>query len=141
MHAFMNRKIGAGAGRKGFSFLEIMLVVVILGVMLAVVGPNLVDRGKGGRISATKQQKSNVETALRMYEAAIGSFPTTDQGLRALVDRPSEVPESDWSIFMEKMPLDAWKREFLYRCPPEEGRFYDLVSAGPDGQFGTEDDI
>jgi general secretion pathway protein G len=134
----ISRKTRAG---RGFSFLEIMLVVLIIGIMLAVIGPNLVGKSKTARINATKQQMESLKTALGLYETSIGDFPTTDQGLKALVERPQGVPEEDWSLFMSDLPNDAWGTAFQYSYPGERGRFYDLVSAGPDRQFGTDDDI
>ncbi|MFP4380545.1 MAG: type II secretion system major pseudopilin GspG [Candidatus Sumerlaeia bacterium] len=140
MNILRKNKLGRKS-RLGFSFLEIMLVVVILGIMLAVVGPNLVGKSQKAKISATKQQIANFATALQMYEAAIGEFPSTDQGLNALVEKPSDVSEDDWSEFMLEIPKDSWGQEYQYTYPGEHGRYYDLISAGPDKQFGTEDDI
>lgn len=87
---------------------------------------------------------SVIKTALGNYEVNIGSFPTTAQGLQALVNCPSDVSKKDWvnEKYMETIPTDIWRTEFQYACPSKTpGRDYDLISAGPDKKFGTEDDI
>lgn len=128
----------------GFTFLEIMLVVLIIGIMVAVVGPNLVGRTTGARIAATKQQMESIETALKMYEAEVGDFPSSEEGLAALLRRPQDVHEDMWNgpyLSDRELPKDAWKRSFEYASPGENDEPFTLASAGKDGRFGTEDDI
>lgn len=129
--------------RSGFTFMEIMLVVVIIGVLLALVGPSLVGRGEEARTTATRQQMKSIQAALTMYEIRLGMFPTTEQGLEALVRCPSDVDKEMWGdrSFMDRVPRDAWKRKFVYKSPGEHNADYDLLSLGRDGQEGTEDDI
>ena len=126
---------------RGFTFLEIMLVVVIIGIMVAIVGPRLVGKTEKAKVAATKQQMSSIKTSLQMYEMQTGDFPTSDQGLEALVNKPSGVSEDVWEPVMDEMPRDSWNQEFIYRYPGEHGRDYDLISKGADGREGTEDDI
>src|SRR5512133_1315261 len=95
-------------GRRGFSFLEIMMVVMIIGILVAVVGPKLLGKTEKARIQATKLQLKNVKTALNDFEMTVGSLPTTDQGLDALVHRPSDLPEDQWEQKMDELPKDAW---------------------------------
>jgi len=137
------RLMRPGAPPTAFTFLEIMFVVLIIGIMVAIVTPNLVGKKRKAQIATTKQQMDGLKTALQMYEMTHGEFPTTEQGLDALINRPSEVAEEDWEpcLDADAVPSDAWKNEFAYRCPGEHGRYYDLVSPGPDGEEGTEDDI
>ena len=75
--------------------------------------------------------------------ADVGAFPTTDQGVEALISRPSDVSEEVWQEdgYMEVLPLDAWGRPFAYKYPGERGKYYDLFSVGKDGRGGTDDDI
>lgn len=130
-----------GFSRGGFSFLEIMVVVVIIGLLAAIVMPRMAGRLTDAKVRMTRGQIAAVETALGDYELTIGDFPTSEQGLKALVVRPAGVPEEDWPQFMKQLPLDKWQRPFLYRCPGEDGRDYDIVSFGKDGVEGTDDDI
>lgn len=127
--------------RSGFTFLEIMLVVAIIGILAAIVGPRLVGKSQQAKVSATKSAMGAVKTALQAYEIKAGSFPTTGEGLKALVQRPSSVPEEDWEKQMDKMPKDAWGEEFVYAYPSNHGMDFDLSSKGPDRQEGTADDI
>lgn len=129
------------AGRKAFTFLELMLVVAILGILVAIAAPRLVGKAKKAKMKATKVTMGGVTTALNLYEQDHGDFPTTEQGLQALVTRPSDVDEQTWEKRMDRMPLDAWGKEFQYTFPSEHGEDFDLVSGGPDGRIGTEDDI
>jgi len=139
----MSRKgwaLGRTSSRSaGFSFLEIMLVVMIIGIMTAVIGPRLVGRGEGARRTATRQQMENIKTALKMFEITIGRYPTTDEGLEALVTRPSSISEADWEKLMDDVPVDGWKRSFIYQSPGEEGRDYDLISKGRDENDPADD--
>jgi general secretion pathway protein G len=131
---------GGCSRHRAFTFLEIMLVVVIIGILVAVIGPRLAGRSERAMVAATKQQVSGVKTALSLYEMQVGDFPTTEQGLDALVVRPTDVDEERWTKCMDEVPQDAWKQSFLYRSPGEHGD-YDLVSTGKDKREGTDDDI
>lgn len=124
---------------RGFSFLEIMLVVLIIGIMTAIIGPKLAGKSDKARRVATIQQIDNIKTALQMFEMNVGRYPTTEEGIEALVRRPSGISEADWEQALEEIPLDGWKREFEYRCPGESGRDYDLVSKGSDENDPSDD--
>ncbi|MFH0794612.1 MAG: type II secretion system major pseudopilin GspG [bacterium] len=132
------------ASRRAFTFLEIMLVVTIIGILLAVVGPNLFGRAEKAKVTAAKAQMDSIKTALQHFEIDVGRFPTGQEGLKALVERPSDVFEDEWDgpyLQEGKLPKDPWKQEFTYKCPPEHSRYYDLYSLGKDRQEGTDDDI
>jgi general secretion pathway protein G len=134
----------AAAGRKGFTFLEIMLVVMIIGLLAAVVGPRIVGQGEKARARTTDINIKSLSQALKAYELEIGSFPNTSQGLQALIKRPSDVAEEIWDgpyLEADALPKDGWGREFKYRHPPEHGTNFDLYSAGKDGVDNTADDI
>ncbi len=126
---------------RGFSFLEIMLVVAIIGILVSLVSVNLVGQMSKSKITATKSQMNSIETALGMFEIDSGSYPTTEQGLMALVVRPSDLSEDEWSKYMKKLPQDAWRQDFIYRSPGENDSDFDLISMGKDKKEGTEDDI
>lgn len=128
---------------RGFTFIEIMLVVVIIGILMAVVVPKMTKQAGGARISATKASIRGISTALSAFEVKAGRFPTTEEGLQALIKKPNDLTEDDWSgpYLPDETPVDAWKQEFIYKCPGENNRDYDLVSKGPDKQEGSPDDI
>lgn len=129
--------------RRGFTLVEIILVVAIIMTLVGLVGPRLASKAKRAKINATKIELNNVKTALGSFDVKVGRFPSTAEGLSALVVRPSGIPEATWQDKdMDQMPKDAWGRDFKYACPSEKkDKDYDLISSGPDGQFGNEDDI
>ena len=127
--------------RSAFTFLEIMLVVTIIGIILGIAGPRIVGKAKKAKINACKASMSGIKTALLTYEMTVGDFPTTSQGIKALVVKPSDVDEADWDRQMDTVPTDPWRQVFVYRYPSEHGMDFDLSSKGPDRSEGTEDDI
>jgi len=131
--------------RRGFTFLEIMLVVLIIGILFSIVGPQLMRKSGKARNQATKAQIGNIKTALSMYEMDIGNFPSTAEGLKALFEKPSDVDEDFWDgPYLENRSAlkDIWKEEFIYKFPGEHNKdSYDLYSKGHDKKEGTEDDI
>ncbi len=128
--------------RYGFTFLEIMFVVAIIGILLSIAIPRFVGRTQKARIEAAKLQIQHFKTSLGAYEMDIGTFPTTSQGLKALLERPSDVYEEDWNgKYMDNIPKDPWHEEFIYKSPGDHNEDFDLFSKGPDRQEGTEDDI
>lgn len=126
---------------RGFTFLEIILVVAIIGILTAIVGPRLVGRSRQAKVGATRAQINNLQTALQQYEIDMGEFPSTNEGLKALVKRPSGVDEDVWQQYMDRVPKDAWQEPFAYTYPSNHNMDYDIASKGPDRQDGTEDDI
>ena len=83
----------------------------------------------------------SIETCLTSFEMETGDLPTTEQGIEALIKRPSDVSEDDWSQYMQALPRDAWKQKFIYQSPGENGAAFDLLSMGKDKKEGTDDDI
>lgn len=135
----------SAAARAGFSFLEIMLVVAIIGILVSVIGPRLVGGTAKAKKQATNAQMAGLKTALGQYEMDAGQFPSTSEGLQALVTRPASFPENEWPakgyLASNAVPKDSWGTDFQYACPSEHGGDFDLSSAGPDRQHGTADDL
>ncbi len=128
--------------RRGFTLIEIMLVVVIIGILAAVIGPKLSGKTRGAKVAATKSSIEGLKTTLNMFEINAGRYPTTDEGLRALIEKPSDLSEGEWEgPYIEDWPKDAYGQEFIYRSPGVINSDYYLVSLGFDKREGTEDDI
>lgn len=133
-------------GQRGFTLIEILLVVIILGTLSAMVIPRLVGRSDQARIAAAKADiEVNIATALKLYELDNGFFPTAEQGLGALLKKPSTppVPENWNGPYLEKQPLDPWGRPYQYQSPGvKRPHDYDLYSTGKNPKSDkTEDDI
>jgi len=127
---------------QGFTWIELMLVVIIIGALSAMVLPRLVGRSEQARSSATRADiKANIATALKLYELDNGEFPTTDDGLNALLSNASSL--TSWNgPYLESKPVDSWGREYQYEMPGKHRpQGYDLYSLGKDGKEGGDDDI
>nr|WP_193601668.1 type II secretion system major pseudopilin GspG [Marinobacter salexigens] len=127
---------------QGFTLIEIMVVMVILGLLVAVVAPNIMGRSDQAKVTIAETQLKNLAGALDMYRLDNSHYPSTQQGLDALVSRPSGSPEpKNWNPdgYMKSLPKDPWGNEFEYVSPGREGP-YDLYSKGSDGQEGGDDD-
>ena len=129
--------------RAGFTLIELLLVLVILAVLAAVVVPKFTGRSEQARIAAAKTDVKMLETALENFEVDNGRYPTTDEGLGALIQPPAVVKA--WHgpyIKQSGLPKDPWGNPYVYRFP---GQFntsgYDLASFGPDGSEGGGDDL
>ena len=121
--------------RAGFTLVEIMLVVIIIGALAAMIIPRLSGRGEEAKAKVAKADiDANLATALRLYELDNGSFPTTEQGLAALRVKPNTnpLPENWNGPYVEKDPIDPWGRPYIYVSPGEHRSDYDLSSKGKD---------
>lgn len=132
--------------RRAFTLIELLLVMVILAVLAALVIPRFAGRSEEAREKAALTQiKGNFGTALDMYETDNGSYPTTAQGLDALRQEPSAAPQpKHWKgpYMKNEIPSDPWGNAYVYRSPGTQNpKGYDLLSMGPDGREGTEDDV
>jgi general secretion pathway protein G len=137
------RPVIAPVGSGGFTLIELMLVLVILATLAAIVVPKFTGQSKKAKITAAKTQISHLALALDAFEIDLGRYPTNVEGLRALIEKPAS--ESDgWErpYLSGNVPLDPWGNEYVYRCPGDYNQDgYDLVSYGPDGRLGGDDDI
>jgi general secretion pathway protein G len=131
-------------GNRGFSLIELMVVVIILGILAMYIGPKLMGRTEQAKEVQTRVQIEGLETALKLYKLDNGTYPTTEQGLQALVERPeTQNVQQNWRKggYLEKgkVPKDPWGNEFIYLSPGIQGD-YDITSYGADGVPGGEDE-
>ncbi|MEX1198352.1 MAG: type II secretion system major pseudopilin GspG [Pseudohongiellaceae bacterium] len=135
----MNGTEDRASGRqKGFSLIEILVVLVIMGLLVSVVAPNVMGRADEARVQKVFADFSAIQTALRLYRLDNHSYPATEQGLQALVERPTLQPVPDnWKEdgYLDDLPMDPWGRPYLYLSPGEHGH-YDIYTLGADGADG-----
>ena len=136
----------SAAAQRGFTLIEIMVVVVILGILAAIVVPNIIDRPDAARVAKARQDIRAVESALKLYRLDNYRYPTTEQGLAALVNKPSTQPEPrNWKSggYLDRMPTDPWDQPYHYRNPGQHGAI-DIYTLGRDnrpGGQGTDADL
>ncbi|BES71298.1 GspG family T2SS major pseudopilin variant XcpT [Marinobacter nanhaiticus D15-8W] len=126
----------------GFTLIEIMVVMVILGLLVAIVAPNILGRSDQARVTVAQTQMSNIANALDLYRLDNGHYPSTQQGLQALVSKPSGSPEPrNWNPdgYLKSVPQDPWDNDYQYISPGVNGP-YDLYSYGADGREGGDED-
>ena len=122
----------------GFTLIEMMVVLVIIGVLAALIVPNVLDRTDDARATAARTDVHNIMQALKLYKLDNLRFPTAEQGLQALVVRPTPTPApANWKPYLEKLPNDPWGRPYQYLNPGVQGEV-DVMSFGADGQSGGE---
>ncbi len=126
--------------KKGFTLIELMLVVIILGILVAMVVPRLVGRGEQARKQAAEADiKSNIALALDLYELDNGAY---SEKLEDLMNDPGESKAPNWNgPYLKRKPADPWGREYNYKSPGQHSKDYDLFSYGADGVEGGGDDI
>lgn len=126
----------------GFTLLEIMLVVLIIGLLIGLAVRQMGTKLNDAKIVAAQGEIQQTKVNLLMYNAKNGRFPTTEQGLKALVTKPETEPRPrNWSQLDDRIPRDPWDREFFYLNPGKHNpKEYDIFSAGPDGNPDTEED-
>ncbi len=125
----------------GFTLIELLLVMVILAILAAVIVPKFVSRGKQANETAAKSDIATLKLQLDAFEIDNQRYPTSDEGLKALVEKPAGDLPGWKKPYIDKLPNDPWGHPYIYRCPGNNGKDYDLSSAGADGQEGTADDI
>lgn len=125
---------------KGFSLIEILVVLVIMGLLVSIIAPNVLGRADEARVQKVFADFSAIETALRLYRLDNYAFPSSEQGLGALIDRPTLAPvPANWRSggYLESLPIDPWGNPYLYLSPGQQGD-YDIFSYGADGVRGGE---
>ena len=125
----------------GFTLIEVMVVVVILGILAAILVPKVMDRPDQARKIKAKQDIRALEAALNLYKLDNFVYPTTDQGLEALLEKPSSPEPPNWKDggYIDRLPKDPWNQDYLYLSPGEQGTI-DIFSTGADQQ-PSDDDI
>lgn len=124
-------KYGKGtSGQAGFTLLEIMVVLVIIGILAAIVAPRFIERADEAKVTATRAQMSNIAQALKLYRLHNSHYPTTSEGLISLTR-----PGKSGKRYIDSLPKDAWGNNFIYLSPGIHGDF-DLLSYGADGRPG-----
>jgi len=140
-------KGGMMKGRKyrrkaGFTLIELLLVLVILGTLAAIVVPKFTRRSEQARLTAARTDIANLEVALDTFEIDTGRYPTTEEGLQALVEAPPGITGWKGPYIKRGVPKDPWGNDYRYQCPGQHNSSgYDLFSCGPDGKEGGDDDI
>lgn len=136
MPTALSRPMPARRRQRGFTLIEIMVVVVIMGILAALVVPRLLDRPDQARAVAARQDIATIMQALKLYRLDNGRYPTTAQGLSALTTRPDPAPPN-WRQNLERLPSDPWGAPYQYLNPGVHGDV-DVFSLGADGQPGGE---
>jgi general secretion pathway protein G len=135
------RRFATEARDAGFTILEILVVITIIGLLIGLVAPAALRQLSGARVSVAKQSIERLSTVLDLYNLDMGSYPTSEQGLAALVKKPADT--TNWNgpyIKGDIVPLDPWNHPFVYRNPSErQGHDYDLCSNGPNGGGNQKD--
>ena len=124
---------------EGFTLIELMIVIVILGLLATLVMPKILNRPEQARRTKAKVDIKNIETALSLFKSDTGRFPTTSENLEAMVKNPG-VTGYNPDGYLDEVPTDPWGRKYLYLYPSLHGRNYDLESYGPDGEDGGSEE-
>ena len=135
---FSQHRTPSRRNQRGFTLIEIMVVVVIMGIMAALVVPKLMGRADDARITAARQDISTINQALKLYKLDNQHYPTTEQGLQALVSKPTGGPAANnWKTggYLDKLPKDPWGNPYQFLSPGIKGEV-DVFSLGADGQPG-----
>lgn len=139
MQSLRDRSSRAGQAR-GFTLIEIMVVLVIIGVLAAMIGPTVLNRVGEAKTTAARSDISAIMQALKLYKLDNGRYPTAEQGLQALVQKPASGPApSNWKSYLEKLPKDPWNGNYQYANPGVKGEI-DVFSYGADNKPGGEGD-
>lgn len=139
----MKNRRSTSPATQAFTLLEIMLVVAIIALLLGAAMFGMRGNIEAAKFVRVEQDMVSIKTQLNGYQMLAGRLPTTEQGLKALVERPTTDPvPKRWTSMFDKVPLDPWNNDYIYVQPGKHNpQSYDLVSKGPDGQENTADDL
>jgi general secretion pathway protein G len=126
------------AGSQGFTLIELLVVLVIIGLLATLVAPNFIGQSEKAKPKAAMAQLQNLRNALDMFQLDVGRYPSSEEGLQALRQRPGSAPRWAGPYLRDELPLDPWGRPYVYRSPGEGGGNYDLGSYGADGRSGGD---
>lgn len=130
-----NRQIRSST-QSGFTLLELLVVMVIIGLLASYVAPRYFDQVGKSEVKAARAQLDAFDKALATYRLDTGHYPRSDQGLKALTERPSDEPAWAGPYLSKDLPVDPWGKPYLYKNPGDNGREFDVVTHGRDGQAG-----
>ena len=134
----ISRSLRKRRNQRGFTLIELMVVLVIIGVLAALVVPNVLGRADDARVTAAKTDVNNLMQALKLYKLDNQRYPSAVQGLSALVTKPAAAPvPANWKPYLDKLPTDPWGKDYQYANPGIKGEV-DVMSFGADGQPGGE---
>lgn len=124
--------------QRGFSLIEIMVVVVIIGLLAAIIAPNVIGNIDRALVTRAESDIRSIETALNLYRLDNFRYPSSEEGLEALVSNPGEAAAPNWKQLLTSLPIDPWNRPYVYQYPGQQ-REFDIYSLGADGVQGGEE--
>ncbi len=133
----IEKRLTRPESQRGFTLIEIMVVVIILGILAAIVAPNVIGRIDDAQAARVKQDLRNIESALKLYRMDNFTYPTSEQGLEALVTKPADPNIRNWKKNLDRLPKDPWGNTYQYLSPGNSGDI-DIYTLGRDGRPGGE---
>jgi general secretion pathway protein G len=127
--------------RSGFTMIELVAMLIIIGLLAAVVGKNVMGKIETAKVTTTKASLKILQSAVNQFKMDTGRYPTEDEGLSVLVEEPSDAPNWQSGGYLEttEVPKDGWSREFIYELNPASGKAFVIISYGADGEEGGEE--
>ena len=130
-----SRRFSAVRATRAFTLVELLVVIIILGILAAVVIPRVIGRTDGAKLARALSDIKAVETSLDSYRLDVGAYPSTEEGLQALVSNVGNSPKWGGPYLKNgQLPQDPWGQPYIYKCPPEHGTDYDISCVAPDGK-------